>query len=99
VLLQAALNGDRTKADHQAVPLSPEELAADAGACVAAGAGAIHMHPRDPGGRETLEPQAIDAAARAVREACGVPVGVFDGGLDRAGPRAPARADRWLEHA
>ena len=79
MLLQAALNGDRTKADHQAVPLSPEELAADAAACVAAGAGAIHMHPRDPEGRETLEPRVIDAAALAVREACGAPVGVSTG--------------------
>jgi uncharacterized protein (DUF849 family) len=79
VLLQAALNGDRTKADHQDVPVSPEELAADAAACVAAGAGAIHMHPRDAGGRETLEPSVIDAAVRAVREACGVPVGVSTG--------------------
>lgn len=79
VLLQAALNGDRTKADHQAVPMSPEELAADAAACVAAGAGAIHMHPRDPEGRETLEPRVIDAAALAVREACGAPVGVSTG--------------------
>ena len=39
--LQAALNGDRTKAAHAATPLSVEELAQDAAACVAAGARAI----------------------------------------------------------
>jgi hypothetical protein len=39
VLLQAALNGDRTKADRPAVPVSVEELARDAAACGAAGAG------------------------------------------------------------
>lgn len=47
--LQAALNGDRTKAEHAATPVSVEELARDA-ACVAAGARAIHLHPRDPEG-------------------------------------------------
>lgn len=53
--LQAALNGDRTKAEHAATPISVEQLARDAAACVAAGAPAIHLHPRDPEGRETLE--------------------------------------------
>lgn len=79
MLLQAALNGDRAKAEHGAVPASAEELAADAAACVAAGAGAIHMHPRDAEGGETLEPQVIDAAVLAVGEAAGVPVGVSTG--------------------
>jgi uncharacterized protein (DUF849 family) len=37
-LLQAALNGDRGKADHPATPVSVEELGRDASACVAAGA-------------------------------------------------------------
>jgi uncharacterized protein (DUF849 family) len=35
MLLQAALNGDLTKATHPAVPLSIEELARDVAACVA----------------------------------------------------------------
>jgi hypothetical protein len=35
--LQAALNGDRTKAEHATTPVSVEELARDAAACVAAG--------------------------------------------------------------
>jgi uncharacterized protein (DUF849 family) len=55
VRLQAALNGDRTKAEHATTPVSVEELARDAAACVAAGARAIHLHPRDLDGRETLE--------------------------------------------
>jgi hypothetical protein len=36
VRLQAALNGDRTKAAHPATPVSVEELARHAAACVAA---------------------------------------------------------------
>ena len=78
-MLQAALNGDRTKADHPAVPLSVDELARDAAACVAAGAGAIHLHPRDAEGRESLDPAIVDPVVRAVRDACGVPVGVSTG--------------------
>jgi uncharacterized protein (DUF849 family) len=75
-LLQVALNGDRTKAAHPATPVSVEELERDASACVAAGARAIHMHPRDPEGRQTLEAGAVDGAVARVREACGAPVGV-----------------------
>ena len=76
VRLQAALNGDRTKAEHAATPISVEELARDASACVAAGAGAIHLHPRDPEGRETLEVGIVDEVVTRVRGACGVAVGV-----------------------
>lgn len=55
MLVQAALNGPFTKADHPAVPVTAQELAGDAAACVAAGAGAIHLHPRDRDGRERLD--------------------------------------------
>ena len=79
MLLQAALNGPWTRADHPAVPMSVGELARDAAACVAAGAGAIHMHPRDPEGRESLEVGVVDVVVACVREACGVPVGVSTG--------------------
>jgi uncharacterized protein (DUF849 family) len=74
--LQAALNGDRTKTAHSATPLSAEELARDAAACVAAGARAIHLHPRDPEGRETMDAGIVDVVVTKVRSACGVPVGV-----------------------
>jgi len=79
MLLQAALNGPFTKDDHPAMPITAAELAADARACVQAGAGAIHMHPRNRYGEETLDPEVIDAAVREVRAACGVPVGVSTG--------------------
>jgi len=74
--LQAALNGDRTKAEHAATPVSVEELARDAAACVAVGARAIHVHPRDLEGRETLEPGIVDEVVTKERSACGVAVGV-----------------------
>jgi uncharacterized protein (DUF849 family) len=82
MLLQAALNGPSTKADHPAVPLSIDELARDAAACVAAGAGALHLHPRDREGRERLDASVVDAVVAGVRaavRAAGVPVGVSTG--------------------
>ena len=75
-LLQAALNGDRGKAAHPATPVYIEELERDASACVGMGARAIHMHPRDPDGRQTLEARIVDSAVARVRNACDVSVGV-----------------------
>lgn len=79
MLLQAALNGGRAKTAHPAVPVSAEELAQDAAACVAAGARAIHLHPRDREGRERLDAEVVDTVVARVRAACAVPVGVSTG--------------------
>jgi uncharacterized protein (DUF849 family) len=79
MLLQATLNGNLTRSEHPRVPISAEELAADARACVEAGAGAIHLHPRDGDGREQLDGATIDSVVEHVRSACGVPVGVSTG--------------------
>jgi 3-keto-5-aminohexanoate cleavage enzyme len=48
VIVEAALNGGRTKAENPHVPKSTEELIADALACLAAGASVIHTHAPDP---------------------------------------------------
>lgn len=98
MLLQAALNGPFTKDEHPAMPITAAELAADARACVAAGAGAIHLHPRNHWGEETLDPDVINATVREVREACGVPVGVSTGIWIEPDPGARLRAIAgWTE--
>ena len=79
MLIQASLNGGTTRAEHPAVPLTPAELAAEARAAAAAGARAIHVHPRDPSGAQTLRPEHVLAAVAAVRAATGLPVGVTTG--------------------
>lgn len=66
-MLQACLNGTRTRADHPAVPLTAQQLAREAAASVAEGADALHFHPRNGEGRETLEARWCDAAVLAVR--------------------------------
>src|ERR1700733_7023204 len=71
MLIKAALNGSRTRIEHPAIPITPDELAASAKECVAAGAGAIHFHVRGPDGRESLAPDDVEKALYAVR--CPVP--------------------------
>jgi uncharacterized protein (DUF849 family) len=95
--VQACLNGGRTRAEHPAVPLAPNELAADAVAVRAAGAFAVHFHPRDASGRETLAAAACDAAVAAVRAlAPGLPIGLSTSATIDPDPFARTAAlGRW----
>jgi uncharacterized protein (DUF849 family) len=78
-MLQAALNGPFTQADHPALPVSLAELADDAAECVRAGARSFHVHPRDGDGAERLEASIVDPVVAAVRGTHGCPVGVTTG--------------------
>jgi uncharacterized protein (DUF849 family) len=57
------------RGEHAAVPQTPSELAADAIAVRRAGAFAVHVHPRDASGAQTLVARASDAAVAAIRAA------------------------------
>ncbi|NYI66274.1 3-keto-5-aminohexanoate cleavage protein [Spelaeicoccus albus] len=63
-LVQAALNGDRV---HPAVPHTPDEIAADTVAAVAAGAQSVHVHVFDDEGRQTLAADHVAKVLRAIR--------------------------------
>ena len=77
--VQACLNGARAAA-HPGLPLTPAALAAEAAACAAAGAVALHLHPRAATGAETLDPAVVGAAVAAVRAAApGLPISVSTG--------------------
>lgn len=94
-MLTACLNGGLRRGDHSAVPLTPAELAADTLACAEAGAAAVHIHPRDKAGRETLAADAVNAAMAAIRRACPqLPVGVSTGAWIEPDPAARAAAVR-----
>ncbi len=72
--LQLALNGDTT---HPAMPRTPDEIARDAAACVAAGATLLHLHAFDDDGAESLAAGPVGRMLRAVRAACpGIPLNV-----------------------
>ncbi len=76
--LQAALNGDR---QHDAVPQTPDVIAADAEAVVRAGAQSVHVHAYDGTGRETLNATECDAVVAAIRARCpGVPISLTTSG-------------------
>jgi uncharacterized protein (DUF849 family) len=75
--VKACLNGGRSRDEHPAVPQTAAELAADAAAARAAGAFAVHVHPRDVRGAQTLDARTCDAAVAALRAAVpGMPIGL-----------------------
>lgn len=72
LLLAVAPNGARkSRADHPAVPITPEEIAGTAAACLEAGAAMIHLHVRDSDGRHSLDVEAYRAAIAALRREVG----------------------------
>lgn len=78
--IKACLNGQRDRADHPGVPVTPAQLAAAAAGAVAVGAEAVHVHPRASDGRQSLRAADVGAAVAAIRSAVpGTPIGVTTG--------------------
>ena len=78
--MKACLNGARRLGEHPDLPLTAAELGKAASAAVVAGAEALHVHPRDRHGDESLATPDIGAAVTAIRAAApGTPVGVSTG--------------------
>ena len=66
-MIQCALNGDYGRGDHPEVPVTPEELVADAVACRAT---SVHLHPnRASDGVGSLAAEHHDPVVAAVRAA------------------------------
>ena len=97
MIVQACINGARDARFHPALPLTPDAMARDSAACVAAGAAEVHLHARSPDGRESLSPIAMDATVSAVRLACpGTLIGVSTGAwIERDDKRTLAAIDGW----
>jgi uncharacterized protein (DUF849 family) len=78
--VKACINGARTPDQHPNLPVTPEQLAAQALAVHQAGANAVHMHPKTSDGVDSLQPDIVDAAVLAVRHSVpGLPLGVTTG--------------------
>lgn len=74
-LLEAALNGSRSPAEHPAIPRTPAELGQAARGAVEAGAAVVHVHAYDDDGAESLAAGPCAAALSAIQKTCpGVPV-------------------------
>lgn len=97
--VKACLNGGRTRAEHSGVPLAPAELAADAVRVRAAGAFAVHIHPRGRGGLQTMDAKACDAAVAAIRAATPrLPIGLSTSAAIDPDPFARAAAISAWRH-
>ncbi|NMO88559.1 hypothetical protein HH311_02075 [Actinomycetospora sp. TBRC 11914] len=77
-MLQCCPNGTRpTEGVSPALPTNPDELARDAGAVAPLGVRSFHVHPRDPQGRESLDPAVVGTTVAAIRRAApGLEIGV-----------------------
>lgn len=70
LIITAALSGTSTTREQApTVPLTPDEIAADAVAVVRAGASILHIHVRDAEGRPTMDTDIFEQAYHATRTA------------------------------
>ncbi len=76
----APTGAETTKSDCPQLPTTPEELAATAVECRAAGAAMIHIHVRDPDHRPTLDLSLLREWVAAVRETTDLVVQLSTGG-------------------
>jgi uncharacterized protein (DUF849 family) len=68
--IRACLNGSRPVGSHPALPLTPGQLGEEGRRAIAAGAVALHIHPRNHEGNESLEAAVIEPALLGLRKAC-----------------------------
>lgn len=72
LILAVAPNGARkTQADHPAIPITPDEIAAEAARCREAGAAMIHLHVRDADNKHSLDADTYAQATAAIRREVG----------------------------
>jgi 3-keto-5-aminohexanoate cleavage enzyme len=72
IILAVAPNGGRrSKADHPAIPLTTDELIAEAPLWRDAGASVLHLHVRDKAGQHSLSPEAYADATEKLRGVLG----------------------------
>jgi uncharacterized protein (DUF849 family) len=80
MLITAAINGSRSKAEHPHIPVTSVEIATAAAEAADEGAGAIHFHARADDGREVLDSASVAANLHAVRARLrNLPIGVSTG--------------------
>lgn len=80
VITVAAVGAELTRAEQPNLPLTPDEIAADAAACRDAGASIYHLHVRDESGDPTMDVEAYRAAHDAIRQGTDLIVQFSTGG-------------------
>ncbi|MGZ3438487.1 MAG: 3-keto-5-aminohexanoate cleavage protein [Polyangia bacterium] len=88
----AIVGAETTRAQNPHLPLSADELAAEAERCARAGASVIHLHVRDDEGRASQEGKRFREAIQKIRQRTDVIIQTSTGGAvgmsvaERAGP-------------
>ncbi|MFO7785091.1 MAG: 3-keto-5-aminohexanoate cleavage protein [Thermodesulfobacteriota bacterium] len=81
LIITAALVGaELTRGDTPYLPLTPEEIAEEAGRACEAGASVVHLHARDGGGRPTQDREIYREIIDRVRQRCDAVIQVSTGG-------------------
>jgi 3-keto-5-aminohexanoate cleavage enzyme len=100
VITAAMIGAEVTREQTPALPITPEEIAADAAKCREAGAAMVHLHARTLDGMPSQDTELFRAAIRAIRAKCDVLIQVSTGGAvgmdveERCGPLKLTGADR-----
>jgi 3-keto-5-aminohexanoate cleavage enzyme len=80
IITAAICGAETTRAQTPYLPITADELAAEAAACARAGAAVIHLHVRRDDGAPTQDRALFDKAIRAIRARCDVIVQTSTGG-------------------
>jgi 3-keto-5-aminohexanoate cleavage enzyme len=80
IITVAGVGAELTREQQPNLPITPQELAADARACQDAGGSIYHLHVRDEEGRPTMDVDTYRAAHEAITEACDLIVQFSSGG-------------------
>lgn len=81
LVITAALTGaETTREDNPNLPVTPEEIAADAYLCWQAGASIVHIHGRNPDGTPTQDKAVYQEIIQAIRRRCDIIIQVSTGG-------------------
>lgn len=67
VIIEVALNGNRSRDEHPGVPLTPDEVVPDAIVCVEVGVTVAHIHARGPDGGWSVDAGWYAEAIRGIR--------------------------------
>ncbi len=71
LIINAALTGNvPTKSDTPHIPISPDEIIADARRCFSAGATFFHVHARDEDGRPSCRKELFEEIVSGIRKHC-----------------------------
>ncbi len=80
IITVAGVGAELTRAEQPNLPLTADEIGADARACEEAGASIYHLHVRDINGQPTMDIEAFRAASDAIASATDLIVQFTSGG-------------------